>query len=333
MATSGSTDFTETRDQIITNALSLLGVVAANETVQTADITYCSSMLNSMVKSWIGMGIHLFTEEEGTLFFVNGQYQYQLQAGDTTHASSGTNTVETTLSTAVSSGTSIVLNLPTINGGTIADDDIIGIELNDNTIQWTVVSGTPVTTSSTITVTLDDAITGAASASNQVFSYTQQCPRVLSIQTARVRDENSFDRRIKVIPRADYMLIPQKTLSGTPVILYYSPQLSEGTVYLWPAPNDVGQRLEFTYLRTIEDFDSAGDTPDFPQEWIEAIVYNLAVRVAPAYGVALSSGGINGNTDLLRQAAQYLEDMKAWDAEQPYISIVPGYRFDGGHGS
>jgi len=319
--------FNETRDQIITNALTLLGVVAANETVQSADLTYCTSSLNAMAKSWVSMGIHLWTEEEGTLFFVNGQYQYQLQTGDTVNASDGSNEVQTTLKTQISSGTTITLNLPTINGGTITNGDVIGVELNNNTILWTTVNGVPVITSTSITVTLSTSITSLASAGNQVFSYTTQCPRVLSIQTARVRDGGNFDRCIKIIPRKDYMMIPQKTLTGTPTVLYYSPQLNQGTVYLWPAPNDVGQRLEFTYLRQITDFVSGSDTPDFPQEWIECIVYNLAVRVAPAYGINLSSGGIQGNPDLLRQAAQYLDDMKAWDSEQPYISIVPGYRY------
>lgn len=315
--------FTETRDQIITNALTLLGVVAANETVQSADLTYCASSLNAMVKSWVSMGIHLWTEEEGTLFFTNGQYQYQLQSGDSTKASDGSNEVQTTLASTVSSGTSITVNTATINGGTITNGDVIGVELNNNTILWTTVNGVP----SGNTITLTDSITSIASSGNQVYSYTTQCPRVLSIQSARVRDEGMFDRRIKIIARQDYMLIPQKTLLGTPTVLYYSPQLNEGTVYLWPAPQDVGQRLEFTYLRELNDFVSGSDNPDFPQEWVEPIVYNLAVRVAPAYGINLSSGGIQGNPDILRQAAQYLDDMKAWDAEQPYVSIVPGYRY------
>lgn len=322
MATSNTITFNETRDQLITNALSLIGVVAAGEAVQPNDITFCANSLNAMVKAWMSMGIHLWTEEDGTLFFVNGQAQYNLIAGATgAKSSDGSNTVETTLATAASTGNTTV-SVTTATG--MNSGDHIGIVLASNVIQWTTINGAPVGT----VVTLTTPMSGPASSSAQVFTYTTQCPRVLSIQSCRVRDEGNFDRRIKIIPRQDYMMIPQKQLLGTPVILYYSPQLTEGTVYLWPTPQDVGQRLEFTYLRTIQDFDTGSDNPDFPQEWLECITYNLAVRVAPAYGINLSSGGINGNPDILRQAAQYLDDLKAWDTEQPYIQWVPGYRYN-----
>jgi len=123
------------------------------------------------------------------------------------------------------------------------------------------------------------------------------------------------------------MRIPQKTLTGDPIILYYSPQISTGQVFIWPTPSDVNKRIEVTYLRQIQDFASSADNADFPQEWLETITYNLAVRIAPAYGLNLSSGGISGNPNLLMMAAQSLEDMKAWDSEQPYVQIVPSSQY------
>lgn len=320
MATSGSTDFTETRDQIITNSLTLLGVVGAGETVQPNDITFCASMLNSMVKGWMSQGIHLWTEEEGTLYLVNGQNEYQLVASAAgAFGADGTGTpVETTL-TSTGSGSSITV--ATIVG--MANGNTIGIVLNDNTIFWTTINGTP----SGSTVVLTSGIIGAASSGNQVFTYPAQLPRVLTIQAARLRNQYGFDRTIKVVPRNDYFTIPQKNSAGSPNIIYYSPQVSTGSVYLWPCPDNVNERVKITYLRTIQDFDTGSDNPDFPQEWIECIIYNLAVRVAAAYGISLTSGGIQGNPDLLRQAAQYLDDLKGWDAEQPYIQITPGYDY------
>lgn len=314
MTTSGSSDFTQTRDQIISDALSILAILSAGETATAADITFCSNILNKMVKAWMGQGIHLWTEESGTLFLVSGQAQYNLIAGASgAKASDGTSTVETTLA---ANASGLTITVASSTGMTIGD--AIGIAESNTVITWTTISNIVGTT-----ITLAGSLVGTAPSGNAVFTYTTQLPRVLSIQSARLRNLNNFDKMMEIKPREDYMRIPQKLITGDPIILYYSPQMTQGQVFIWPTPSNVNNRIEVTYLRQLQDFDSSSDTPDLPQEWLEALTYNLAVRIAPAYGISLSSGGVGGNPSLLSMAAQMLEDMKAWDAEQPYVQIVP----------
>lgn len=315
--TSGTITYNETALQIITDSLQLIAVLAAGETPTDADTTFSMNQLNKMVKAWMGQGIHLWTEESGTLFLVYGQPNYILQAGASgAYASDGTGTpVETTLAL-VGGGTSITVSSST--GMSI--NDTIGVVQNNQVILWTTI-----TSISGVVITLNASVS-QANAGNAVYTYTNQLPRVLSIQSARLRDNNGFDKMMEIRPREDYMRIPQKLITGDPIILYYSPQLLQGQVFMWPAPSNVNKRIEMTYLRTIQDFDSTSDTPDLPQEWLECITFNLAVRLAPAYGINLSTGGLAGNPNLVIQAAQYLEDMKSWDAEQPFIQIVPKNR-------
>ena len=319
MSTSGSTTFNETRDQICSDALQLLNILAAGETAAAADITFCANALNKMVKAWMAQGIHLWTEEEGTIYLVNGQTQYNLASGASfANASDGSGTpVETTASAA---GSGLSISCTTTTGMTIGDN--IGIQLTNNTLFWTTIANIVGTT-----VTLN-ASSGSFAQGALVATYTTQLARPLSIQSARVRDSGGFDRPIWVKPRNDYMMIPQKSITGAPVIIYYSPQLNNGVAYLWPTPDDVSQRIKITYLRTIQDFVNSSDNPDLPQEWLEAMTYNLAVRIAPAYGLNLTTAGIQGNPDLVRMANQFLEDLKAWDAEQPYFQMVPNYRYN-----
>jgi len=319
LATSGSSDFNQTRNEIISNSLSLLGVLAAGETAQTADINFCSGILNMMVKSWVAQGIHLWTEESGTIFLEQGQPQYNLESGvNGAKSSDGSNTVETTLASSVSSSATIEVSSTTFNLASMEVGDVIGVAADDETFTWSTIASI-----SGNFVTLNDTISNASASGNSVYSYTTQLPRVLSIQSARYRNPQNFDRVMEVKAREDYMRIPQKDLQGSPIILYYSPQVSNGQVYVWPAPNTINGTIEVTYLRTIQDFDSASDNPDFPQEWIEAIVYNLAVRLAPAYGINLNSGGVGGNSELRMMANEFLNEMRAWDSEQPFVQIVP----------
>lgn len=311
MTTSGTITYNETALQIITDALQLLSILAAGETVTTADTNFAMNQLNKMVKAWVAQGIHLWTEESGTLFLVTGQAQYNLIAGIAgAKASDGTNTVETTLASA-GSGASIVVTSST----NMNISDVIGVVQDNNIIGWTTISSITGTS-----IGLNSSITSSSSG-NAVYSYTTQLPRVLSIQSCRLRDNSGFDKMMEIKPREDYMRIPQKNISGDPIILYYSPQLTQGQVYIWPTPSNVNKRIELTYLREIQDFVSTSDNPDLPQEWLECLTFNLAVRLAPAYGLNLSSGGISGNPNILVQAAQYLEDMKSWDSEQPFVQI------------
>jgi hypothetical protein len=59
---------------------------------------------------------------------------------------------------------------------------------------------------------------------------------------------------------------------------------------LWPLPTSTevsAYTLQLTYQRPFEGFTAAGETTDFPQEWQNALIYNLAAELAPEYGVPL----------------------------------------------
>lgn len=313
-----TTSFTETRDQISSDALQLIGYLAAGETAAANDLTFCSNAVNKMIKAWMAQGLHLFNEEDGIIYPVVGQALYTFTAtGGANGAADGNVAVSTTLASA-GSGTTIVVTSAT--GMTVNDN--IGIVLTSGTLFWTTITGISGTT-----ITLNAALTSVAASGNPVYSYTASLLRPLNIMSARFRDSNTFDRKMKIVPRDDYMNIPQKSLTGKPIILYYSPQSTTGLVYMWPAPSSGNGQIIITYLRELNDVDTATTGFDFPEEWLECITYNLAVRIAPAYGINLSAGGISGNPGLVTMAAQYLEEMKAWDASEPYIQFVPGWDY------
>jgi hypothetical protein len=67
---------------------------------------------------------------------------------------------------------------------------------------------------------------------------------------------------------------------------FYDPQLINGVLNIWQAPAmALGITLPFTFMRQINDWSSPGQVGDFPQEWVNAITFNLAVEMAPEYDV------------------------------------------------
>src|ERR1700761_6557593 len=107
MTTSGTSSFNATRDQIILAALRKLQAISANETsVNPTLITNCAFQLNALVKSLNATGLHIWTEEEATIFLQPNQNSYTL-GGTTTDNATGSYTATTLSASAGSGATSI----------------------------------------------------------------------------------------------------------------------------------------------------------------------------------------------------------------------------------
>lgn len=98
---------------------------------------------------------------------------------------------------------------------------------------------------------------------------------------------NSSNVPMNIYTDYNFNLLPMITSSGTPVNLYYQPLNGYGYINLWPKPSDNTTTITIRYQRPFEDMNSATDDLDFPSYWTEAIIYGLAVRLAPEYGVPL----------------------------------------------
>jgi len=67
----------------------------------------------------------------------------------------------------------------------------------------------------------------------------------------------------------------------------------------------------FLFQRPFADFDSATDTPDFPQEWIRALKYGLADEMCMEYGLAQKE-----RLELKARATEYKEEALAFTQEE-----------------
>jgi len=204
MATSGSTDFSVSRDDIIKRALRLIGVLAQGETPTTNQTTEAAIALNSLVKAWEADGMPL----------------------------------------------------------------------------WAIKSFSIPLTASTATYQIG-------------LSKTVNTPKPLKvIQAFNHNTTSNVDVPMRIITRQEYNILGNKTSSGNPIQVYYEPLNEYGILHVFPVPSTTEQAdntIVIHYQRPFEDFDAALDTPDFPQEWYDAITYGLATRLAPEYGLDISS--------------------------------------------
>ena len=109
-------------------------------------------------------------------------------------------------------------------------------------------------------------------------------PRVLDVQEARVEIDPTFQRILARWERGEYITLPNKTASGSPTIFYFRRKRDTVTMTLWPVPS-VETNILCTTARVIEDVTDLDQNLDVPQEWFEAVTYNLAARLLDTFGI------------------------------------------------
>ena len=306
MATSGSINLSASRDDIITEALEILGVLAEGTSPSAAQLTSCARTLNYMIKAWQADGINLFAVQQVYLFLIKNQSAYSLISTTTDHYTASF--VETTTSAAALSGASSIV-VTSATG--ISASDKIGV-YQDSTMHWTTVNGAP----SGSTVTLTAALTADVASGAVVYAYTSKAKRPMRVLESVVHDEN--DTPIHVGSREEYFNQSSKGTDGRVNTIYFDPQVAAPKLYVWPQTDDERHYLKLYIQRTLEDVDAAADEVDFPQEWYLPLAANLAVLLGPKYGKSL-----NMLAAISAMADREYQRVSGFDTEAVSIFLAP----------
>lgn len=313
MATSGTSAFITTRNQVIREAALLTRFVARGVALSGEMITDLNYTLNGMVKHWQGQELHVWTETEGILFPRPGQILYSAGPTATDHITASY--VKTAI-TADEAGGQNVIGLDDTTDITIAD--AIGIVLDDGTLHWTSIVSKTV---STVNITV--ALTDSAAAGNAVFTYTSKIGvKPIKVLNCRRYDiDADSETPVSSISRKEWTNISNKRNAGSLNEVYYDKQLSTGYFNVWGVPAATTELLYFTWQRPIMDFAAAGDNPDLPQEWIQTLQYNLAKLLLPRAVMPPEDKKL-----IITMADEFLADMKGFDREEGSIFIQPEMR-------
>jgi hypothetical protein len=89
------------------------------------------------------------------------------------------------------------------------------------------------------------------------------------------------DRAMSRLNRDDYLALPNRQVSGTPLQYWFDRQL-EPTISLWYAPSESSSvnTVQYFRQRQIADVGSLTDTLEIPPRWLEATIWQLAQNMA-----------------------------------------------------
>ncbi len=312
MSISSSSDYTLTRNTIITRALNLLGVMSPEDSLSSNDALLCNDFLNMIVKAWEAEGPHVWSTSMAILWLVEGQSSYSL--GSATSDANWANTfVETTLASNLAASATAV-TATTTTGMTVGDK--IGIVEDSGSVYWTTIATIP--TSTTLTLTLGP--NSVAASGNYIYTYTSRPTQPIRIQYCARRSSiltDTVDIGMYPLSFKDYNRLSNKFITSSPTQYMYQAKTGSGTLTLYPTPDDSNQRLYIQYQRQLFDFDSATDNSDMPTEWLMCLVYTLAAAIAAPYGQA------DKVTVFEAKAQQLFRSVNTYDQEKTSLFISP----------
>lgn len=131
------------------------------------------------------------------------------------------------------------------------------------------------------------------------------------------RDTNNVDLPVDIYTRDQYDSISLKTAQGRPDRYFYDTQYANGVIYLYPTP-DQAYTLYIDSIKPFTQFTSVATTLLLPSQYENAIVYNLAVLLAPNYGFMLSE-----QPSIERKAAETLRKIKSLNTKPPIALFDP----------
>lgn len=318
---SGTSSYNPTASKIITRAFRIMGVINDEEIPNASQFEDGLDTLQAMMKELEATGIHVWTEEEAILFLQQNQVRYLLGSPPNNatpdHCADANAWILQQLGQSAGIGaTSVVLN--SAEGINLGDQ--FGVVLNTGAAFWTTVKAQPVG-SVPVTVMLNAALPSPANAGNFAFDYKTNIVRPLRVPFAR-RLQYATGAQLggiitplsPMMSRREYFDLPQPRNRGTVTQAYYNPARDQGQMYVWNAPTDANNGLRFTYYRPIQDFSSVDDTADLPQEWDNALKWNLARELGPGYSIPVERWD-----RIVQQAGIKLELVQGWDRESESV--------------
>jgi hypothetical protein len=300
MTISNSTDFTITTADIYVEILEQLGVLAAGEIPTDADKASLNRTLNMIIKAMQADGLNLFALQRNYLFINKGQASYSLGPNSTDKFTK--EFVRTTLA-ADSAVSTNDIDVTSATGLTIGDQ-IAVVTATD--AFWTTIANI-----AGVTITLTDSLPQDVTSGSKVYAFTTVAARPMQVIEAYLHQSKAnTDLPLIKTSRRKYNELSSKVNQGVPTQFYFDPQLDAANLFLWSTGQDEENYITMFVQKTLSDMDSDADTLEFPQEWFWPLVMQVAVAVAPKYGVPSDT-----YSKIFAQSQIWYERAKGFDSE------------------
>jgi hypothetical protein len=110
--------------------------------------------------------------------------------------------------------------------------------------------------------------------------------RPLSLNNIYLVNSDDYSFSVDVYGTKDYGRVRNKTLRGRPTKVYFIPEYSLAKL-IFDKETDVVYTAYFEFNKNFTELAAVGTTIDLPSEYREAMIYNLAIRLAEDESIML----------------------------------------------
>lgn len=169
--------------------------------------------------------------------------------------------------------------------------------------------------------------------SSSTLMYDTQAPTVaitdkpLKVIQGFYRNNQStppIDTPVMIVSKQEYNVLGSKFSTGTANTLFYDTKALNGILYVYLTPDLNAQtniELHLVAQMPLNDLNNALDIPDFPNEWMNCLMWNLADQLSLEYGVPM-----NTRQEINQRATSYRTQLSDWDVESSSTFFAPDFR-------
>jgi len=169
--------------------------------------------------------------------------------------------------------------------------------------------------------------------SSSTLMYDTQAPTVaitdkpLKVIQGFYRNNQStppIDTPVMIVSKQEYNVLGSKFSTGTANTLFYDTKALNGILYVYLTPDLNAQtniELHLVAQMPLNDLNNALDIPDFPNEWMNCLMWNLADQLSLEYGVPM-----NTRQEINQRATAYRTQLSDWDVESSSTFFAPDFR-------
>lgn len=133
-----------------------------------------------------------------------------------------------------------------------------------------------------------------------------------------------IDIPVMVLSKQEYNVLGSKFSTGTANTIFYDPRKLNGVLYVYLTPDLNAQtnlELHIVAQMPLDDLTTALGVPDFPNEWMNCLMWNLADQLSLEYGVPM-----NARQEIANRASTYKTMLSDWDVEASSTFFSPDFR-------
>ena len=154
---------------------------------------------------------------------------------------------------------------------------------------------------------------GPASQNPTVDLDTDKPLKVIQAWLRQTTVTPPIDTPVQLLSQQEYKTLGSKFSTGVANSVYYEIRQNTGNMYVYLTPDynaALQYDLYFMAQQPIQDISYGSSIPNFPNEWMNTLVWNLADQLAIEYSVPQ-----NHRQEIAMRAKMYEDELTDWDVE------------------